>query len=54
MGSDNEVLRRVLFGGNTSTGMDDGIELRPVVKIRGVVWLGRGVSSADVSSWEWS
>jgi hypothetical protein len=52
--SDNGVLRAILFDGDPSMGIKDGVEFRPVVKIRGVFWSGRGVSSAEVSSWEWS
>lgn len=52
MDSDSGVLRDILFVGSPSAGTKDGIALRPVDKIRGVVWLGRGVSSAEVSSWE--
>ena len=43
--SDSGVLEDILFDGSPSVEMKDGIELRPVVKIRGVVWFGRGVSS---------
>jgi hypothetical protein len=39
--------RVILFEGSPSTG---SVELRPELKIRGVVWSGRGVSSAEVSS----
>jgi len=52
--SDNGALRSILFDGDPSVGMKDGVELRPVDKIRGVLWSGRGVFSAEVSSWEWS
>lgn len=49
--SDNEGKRVILSDGSPSERLGDAAELWPAVKIRGVVWSGRGVSSAEGSSW---
>ena len=52
--SDSGGIRVILSDGSPSTGMKADVELRSAVEIRGVDWSGRGVSSAEVSSWGWS
>ena len=42
----------ILFDGSDSPGTKDDGGFWHVVGIRGVAWSGRGVSSAEVSSWE--
>ena len=44
--NDSGVLWDILFDGSPSAEM----KVEPAVKIRGVVWFGRGVSSWEVSS----
>lgn len=49
MDSDSGGIRVILSDGGSSKGIKDGVELWPTVEIRGVVWSGRGVSSAEGS-----